>query len=419
MREDSFVTSTPSDLPADLPVEIPVNEAQTPNPLRELHRLADAEFQQYAAVEIVCTFGYPQAEYSALHKGAALLDLPQRGILEVSGKDRLDFLNRLLTNQIIDPKTKTPLPAGSGVYAFLLNNKGRILADMNVLERGDKTLLETEVRLVPVIEKALAGYLFSEKVTLNNRIGSLHQIALEGPRALEILRQLAPDIPDIAVLGSAATRIWETDLIVWRDDPAGVPGYFLILPIESAAKFWRGFVEQFSAPKVEGVQPAKRQAWPTGWAAFNAARIEAGRAMFGIDFDGTVLPGETGLLDRAVSFTKGCYVGQEIVARMQARQQVPRQIAGIKMELDALPIAGASIFDVQQNRIGQITSSTISPILSNAAICLGMLKKPFFVAGTKLLIAAEGQMRTAHVVELPFHVRNHAGGNSAGGAGNG
>lgn len=403
------MTPTPPESSASESPAIPIAGLEAPNPLRELHRLADAEFQAYAAVEIVCTFGYPQAEYSALHKGAALLDLPQRGILEVDGKDRLDFLNRLLTNQIIDPKTKTGLPAGSGIYAFLLNNKGRILADMNVLERGDKTFLETEVRLVPVIQKALEGYLFSEKVTLNNRIGSLHQISLQGPKALDILRQLAPDIPDILLLGSAAIRAWETDAVVWRDDPAGVPGYFIILPIESAAKFWKGIVDQFSAPKVEGVQPAKRQAWPTGWAAFNAARIEAGRAMFGIDFDGTVLPGETGLLDRAVSFTKGCYVGQEIVARMQARQQVSRQIAGIKMELDALPIAGASIFDPQQNRIGQVTSSTISPILSNAAICLGMLKKPFFAPGTKLLIAAEGQMRTAHVVELPFHVRSASG----------
>jgi glycine cleavage system aminomethyltransferase T len=90
---------------------------------------------------------------------------------------------------------------------------------------------------------------------------------------------------------------------------------------------------------------------------------------------------------------------------MHARQQIPRQVVGIKMELDALPVAGASVFDGEMNRIGQITSSTISPIMSNAAICLAMLKKPFYVSGTKLQIAAEGAIRVGFVVDLPFVLR--------------
>jgi folate-binding protein YgfZ len=373
-----------------------------PNPLQVLHRKIDAEFQRYANVEIVCTFGEPQAEYSAIHKGCALMDLPQRGILEVSGKDRQDLLNRLLTNQIVDKETKQGLLAGQGCYAFLLNNKGRIIADMNVLELGDRTLLETELRLVPVLEAEIGRYIFSEKVRLTSRIGELHQIALQGPRALGILREMSEGFGELTAMGSVATRLLDTDVIVWRDDPAGVPGYFLILPIHRTNEVWLKLIERFGTNDPQAVQTSKRKVWPSGWAAFNAARVEAGRAMFGIDFDSTVLPAETGELERAVSFTKGCYVGQEIVARMHARGQSPRLMVGIKMELDALPIAGAAVFDMEHNRIGQITSSTISPILSNAAICLAMVKKQFAAVGTELLVGAEGAIRKGFVAHLPF-----------------
>ena len=141
---------------------------------------------------------------------------------------------------------------------------------------------------------------------------------------------------------------------------------------------------------------------PCGWAAFNTTRIEAGRPLFGIDFDESVLPAETGLFERAVSIIKGCYLGQEIVARMHARGQVARKLVGIRMEGDFLPLAGTKVYDEQNNEIGGITSSTVSPILSNLAICLGYVKKPFFAPGTKLHIPAEGSMHIGQLVDLPF-----------------
>src|SRR4051812_8667266 len=107
-----------------------------PNPLHLLHQQAEAEFQPYADLEIVTTFGEPQAEYAALHKSVGMIDLPQRGILELAGKDRLAFLNNLLTNQTWNKESKSGLPAGRGIYAFFLNTKGRIVTDMNVLELG-------------------------------------------------------------------------------------------------------------------------------------------------------------------------------------------------------------------------------------------------------------------------------------------
>src|SRR5512133_1403488 len=104
------------------------------NPLLDIHRQAEAELQPYGDIEIVSTFGEPQAEYAAIRKGTALFDWPQRGIIELQGKDRLSFLNNLLTNQTWDKSAKRGLEPGRGAYAFFLNNKGRIVTDVNVLE---------------------------------------------------------------------------------------------------------------------------------------------------------------------------------------------------------------------------------------------------------------------------------------------
>src|SRR3954451_12159793 len=120
-----------------------------PNPLHASHEAANAEFQAYADVQIVSTFGQPQAEYSAIHKACGMMDLPQRGIIELTGKDRLTFLNNLITNQVFDKQTKTAIPAGTGVYAFLLNAKsGRVVVDLTVLEPGERTLLEMDARFI-------------------------------------------------------------------------------------------------------------------------------------------------------------------------------------------------------------------------------------------------------------------------------
>jgi folate-binding protein YgfZ len=367
------------------------------NPLHPLHQQSSAEFQSYGDIEIVSTFDLPQAEYTAIHKACGLMDLPQRGILELNGKDRLSFLNNFLTNQTWDKATKTPMAPGKGCYAFLLNNQGRVVADMNVLELGDRTYLEMDRRMVEEVQKSFDKFLFSEQVKMQSRLGALHEIALHGPGALAIINaHVAAAIPELGAMDSAKTQAFGAEVLIWRDDACGVPGYHVILPVESAAAAWNGF----AAPYAQ--QTNKRDLRPVGWAAFNTARIEAGRALFGIDFDNTILPAETGQLDRAVSFTKGCYLGQEVVARMHARGQFAKKLVGIRMSGEELPIAGSQIFDEKDNAIGGVTSSTISPILSRTALCLGYVKKNFVAEGTGVRIPAEGAIHMGTVAKTPF-----------------
>src|SRR4051812_39294332 len=351
------------------------------NPLHEIHEKSGAEFQAYGQTPIVLTFGEPQAEYAAIRKSAAIIDRPYRGVLELTGKDRHAFLNNLLTNQIWDKEKKQGLTTGQSAYGFFLNTKGRIVSDMNVIELGERTLLEMEEEKVETVRAAFEKYLFAEQVKMKSLVGEVHEFFLTGPRAAEL------------VSNANATS--------FRDDICGVPGFVLLVPLGAAEATWKHFT-QGPAGEFEDDMRFRGLARPCGWAAFNTTRIEAGRPLFGIDFDDTILPAETGLFDRAVSITKGCYLGQEIVARMHARGQVARKLVGIRMENDALPLAGSKIYDEAQNEIGGITSSTISPILSNIAIALGYVKKPFFANATKLHIPAEGSMHIGQVVDLPF-----------------
>jgi folate-binding protein YgfZ len=378
-----------------------------PSPLHQLHQQQpEVEFQPYASLEIVTTFGQPQAEYAAIRKGAAIIDLPQRGVLEVTGRDRLPFLNNLISNKTYDPKTKFGLAAGEGIYAFFLNVKGRIVADMNVLELGERTLLETDARMVAVLQATLGKYLFAEKVKIESQLGRLHRLSFHGPEAAAVLGDAGGGpLPKLAQLSSSPLTLFGIESVVFRDDECSVPAYHLIVPAQRVRELWETLLLKFSNP----LELGKRRLRPIGWAAYNAARIEAGRPIFDIDFgnsadpEQSVLPAETGpLFERAVSLTKGCYLGQEIVARMHARGQVAKKLVGLKIESDALPMAGEKLLDEMQNQIGMITSSTISPVLSNAAIALGYVKKPLFEAGITLTVAAEGGMHKASVVDLPF-----------------
>jgi folate-binding protein YgfZ len=190
--------------------------------------------------------------------------------------------------------------------------------------------------------------------------------------------------------------------MMWR----ACRGTSLIFDAAAAGHVWTNFVSRFG----ESAEIGKRALRPVGWAAFNATRVEAGRPLFDIDFgnsadpDKSVVPAEVGPREfaRGVSVTKGCYLGQEVVARMHARQQVAKQLVGLKLDDDSLPMAGAPVQDENGNAVGIVTSSTVSPVLSNHAVCLAYVKRPLFAEGTVLHVPAEGAMRKATVVKTPF-----------------
>ena len=375
-------------------------------------------------------FGEPQAEYAAIRSACGLMHRPELGVLEATGRDAIAFLNNLLTNALVDPATKTPLPPGHGCRSFFLNLKGRIVADPIVIRptAEDRVLLVLDRHLAAMLATSLDAFRFAEKVRFLDLSSATTVFQLHGRTAVTLLDTIldaplrwnaSPDtLSHHGDLACGTGRANGLDVTVFRDDTCGVPGVSILLPRVNALSLWQDWTTRFGQT-TDGRPYGDRPLRPIGWAMFNACRIEAGRPLLGVDFAGSppsrpgqkadaapakggTLPAETGpLFEEAVSVTGGCYLGQEVVARMHARKVVAKQIVGIRMDDDALPTAGAPV-EVNDTQVGQVTSSTLSPILSGACLALATVKRPHFEVGTEVVIPAEGQHAKGRVVELPF-----------------
>jgi folate-binding protein YgfZ len=403
-----------------------------PTLTRHLQPDEDAEWLGWGETPIVAHFAEPQAEYAAIRKAAGLMYRPERGVIHAHGKDALAFLNNLLTNGLIHPETKAGLPSGHGCYNFLLNLKGRIVADLRVLrpEASDDLILEVDRSSAEMLVDAIDRFRFTEKVKLADASSGSVVLNLHGPEALSVLSEAAdapftfeetPDpFPATADLPCGVVRLAGVEATVFRDDMCGVPGIGLIVPEDHAVAVWEDLTVRFGGT-TDGRPYGNRRLRPVGWAMFNACRVEAGRPILGVDFaasqpsrpgpkrddgpepKGGTLPAETGpLFDLGVSVTSGCYLGQEVVARMHARRVVAKQIVGLRMDGESLPAAGSPV-EVDGKQVGAVTSSTISPTLSNACLALATIKRPHFEPGTKVTLVAEADPKaTATVVPMPF-----------------
>jgi folate-binding protein YgfZ len=251
--------------------------------------------------------------------------------------------------------------------------------------------------------KTLSEFIFSEDVEISDVSSQFHRIAVHGRMATEVIAAAAGQ-NDFALGpgGCAEVMIDGTSCIVFRRDETGEVGLHLIVPYDKAAGVWEFLV---AADHVVGED--KRRVRPIGWHAYNIARIEAGTPLMNIDFGPTNLPHETGVLRERVSFTKGCYLGQEIVARMESLGQPKQMLVGLKMRSDVLPIAGTNVFTKEGDALGPIvgtvTSSTLSPMLGATPIAFAMMKTAQAATGNVLVVTGDGRESEAVVGPLRFH----------------
>lgn len=276
------------------------------------------------------------AEYTALKNSAALLDFSGHCRFEVSGADRVDFLHNILTQDIKNLKTS------QAARSALLNAQGKILADMEVYVFENKIILDAEQILEDKIPAFLEKYVITEDVTIKNVSNEIAHLAVEGPKSVDFKR--------------ASSGIFAQSL-------TGKAGFHYLLPEKETA----GFISEFLK---KGVQPA-------GMKAFEAARIEAGYPRYGIDMDETIALPETGLDISAASETKGCYPGQEVVARTNAYKGHQKKLARILFEGNVAPQSGEKIYEKSGKEAGWITSSAALPGSGKIA-ALGYLRKEFF-----------------------------------------
>lgn len=359
-----------------------------------------------APLSVVATFGELELEYAALRKHCVVMDWPQRGVVEVTGADRLSFLNRMITQEL---KGLAPFRM---VRSFWLNRKGRIDADMRVIDLPERTLLEMDVLAVARTVEGLTKYVITEDVAIADASHALHRLSLHGPTALFLLQAISqpavganasgPAFEDLLPGRAVVLRLGDADVVAARDDSAGVVGLELIMGVKDAAKVYELLLAAGRHFEAEpGAKPpanpwrntaARVRLRPAGWHAWNMARIEAGTPLYNIDFGPESLPGETGVLADRVSFTKGCYLGQEVVARMHARGHPKQMLVGVKFEMRMDPATGlpAQPGDDAQLRlesgeaVGAISSATLAPMVGSAAVALASVKYEYSKPGTEL-----------------------------------
>lgn len=339
--------------------------------------------------EIPAAFAEVELEYAAIRSGVAVVDRAERATVVVRGADRVDFVNRLVTNDL------RRAPEGAVVRAFLTNRKGRIDADLVVGIGADRLVIETLAHDADAVREALERLVFSEDVVVESRASTHHSIGLHGPKAAAALRALGLAATAASAGAGAAwsVALGEGAADILRTDELGVEGYAISVPRAQSAALWRSLV-------TFGARPA-------GWFAANTARIEAGTPAFRIDFGPNNLPHETGVLDARVSFTKGCYPGQEVVARMQNLGKPKQRLVGLRIEGDLLPVADAQVFAfVEGGSIGEpvgvVTSSGLAPMLGAVPVAFAMLASSAYAEGTRVLVNAEGEQAAATVSALAF-----------------
>jgi folate-binding protein YgfZ len=333
-------------------------------------------------------------QYRALREGAGLVDRSNRGRLRLTGRDRREYLQGLLTNDI------ARLSAGSGCYACLLTAQGRMIADMYIVETDEAMLMDLEAEVTARVGAQLERFVFSEDVEVADVSASLAELGIFGPLAADVLGRVfgAPDaVPPIGVAELETLGVLDSRTIAWRKatvtvvgrDDLGERGFDLLVAAEHADSLARA-VRDAGAVAVDSPVAEVR-------------RIEHGRPRFGTDMTEETIPLEAGIEDRAISLTKGCYVGQEIIIRVLHRGhgRVARRLVGLTLDPGAaLPVHGAAIRSGDRE-IGTVTSAALSPALARP-IALGYVHRDFVEAGTAVGVVVAEESWPAVVAHLPF-----------------
>ena len=355
-------------------------------PLREQHEKAGARLAVYFECLLPESFTDITAEYRLAREAVAVVDTNYHAFVYFDGPDRVRYLNAVLTN---DVKSLAP---GQGNVSLLLNPQGHILAEIETYALEERLLAVSHTMVRERTIATLDKFIIMDDVTLEDATGRTGSVALEGPRAGAVVRALcgveletmAPGSHTEAAVGSLRCRVTRRSLF-------GEAGVEFISERGALPALWQALVE---AARAQG-------GGPIGYAALNALRLEAGTPWFGYDFDDKFIPHEAALESSHISYTKGCYTGQEIVERVRSRGHVNRRRVGLQFSGSGVPERGAKLM-AGGNAVGHVTSAAHSPALSRA-IGMGYVRREHNATGSRLQWAS-GE---AEVVELTLQPRTH------------
>jgi folate-binding protein YgfZ len=335
-----------------------------------------ARVGNYRGSQTPASFGDVAAEFKALLEGCALFDMSWQAKLIFSGRDRVRWVNGMVTNNVRD------LAPGHGVYCFILTPQGHNQGDLVAYNRGDYLLATTDREQAPKITALLQRYIIMDDVEIEDISDKLGAIGVAGPKASEVLSNAGIDVSQLQP-GEVIDAVWrETGISVARNSHPLMDGYEIWLAAEHADRVWDAL--------------ASAGATPVGSEALEMYRIARGVPRYGIDLRERDLAQETGQ-EHALSFVKGCYIGQEIVERVRARGNVHRTFTGFEVQGDP-PQAGTKARDDDKD-VGEITSAARVPFPGgDRTLALGYLRREVATDGTAVQVGDQ----SATVRTLPF-----------------
>jgi tRNA-modifying protein YgfZ len=343
--------------------------------------LEGARLADDLGVEVAADYGDPAAEERTLWQGAGVVDRCARGAVAVSGPDALSFLHSLLSQDV------TGLADGEGVHSLLLSPQGKLDVDLRLLRVGDEGWLDCEVGRGDQLAASLERFKIRVKAEVKDRTGAWGCVAVRGPRATEVVEAAS----GLAVSEEAHSHVaaglgvspkaWRGLRLVRADWP-GVPGVDVVGTLESLVGAWGELVGAGAVP--------------AGLTAYEAVRVAAGVPRQGLDLDERTIPQEAFLDLDAVSFTKGCFLGQELVCRIDTRGHVNRYLRRLDLAGDARPPAGAEVV-WEGKGVGNLSSVAAS---TAGTVALGYLRREVELPA-EVLLRWDGGEATATASALP------------------
>lgn len=354
------------------------------SPLEELHRNNGARFGEDHEWSLPLHFGATLEEYQAVRSKVGLMDLCDRSLIRLTGDDRVSFLQGLVSNDV------TVLTPGHGILAAFVDIHGKILADTKIFGTEDSLFLDLWEPLKEKILAHLEHFLIADDVEITDLTGTIGILSLQGPKSTELLEKLleTKTLPS-EELSHGEFQTGAHRFRLTRATHTGETGFDLWVATRDIRALALSIQEKGTVFSIQ---------W-TGTQAQEVLRIETGIPRYGVDMDSDNLLLETGL-DHAVSFEKGCYLGQEIMERIQSRGHVNKRLVGMILEGDE-PAQQGDRIEAEKKEVGRVTSSIFSPRL-RSPVALGYVQRDYFTPGTRLIIWRDGKALPSMVSPLPF-----------------
>lgn len=348
-------------------MEIGETRAAIETPLAPLHKNAGAAMGMWFGCQVPDYWNDPRTEEEFARKSVALVDENYRAYLSFTGPDRVRYLNAILTNNIKDLSTE------EGNVSLLLNPQGHILAEIETYALADSLFCVSYAMIRERLIEWLDKYIIMDDVTLTDESQRYGTLALEGPKAAAVVRELTEiDLSKLFELGRREITVASIPCWITKRSLGGVAGCEFLAERQTLANLWQILSEI----------ARKHGGGPMGFAAMSAQRLAQGVPWFGYDFGEKQIPHEAGLEGSHISYTKGCYTGQEIVERVRSRGQVNRRRVDLIFDGASAPNAGETL-TVDGKEVGSVTRAAVPSFLSHA-IGMGYVRKDHNALGSRL-----------------------------------